>query len=421
MKNSTTIYMLVFILLVSLVQITAQTATEIFDQTLTEIYENNPITGFAVTVVNKDKILYQNAKGYSDIDKKKPYTAHTLQNIGSISKTFIGVALMQLETAGKLTMDTEVNDILPFKVVNPHYPNTPITIRHLATHTGTIKDRQAIYDFGAYVSTVATKERRKGLPSFYRKQFKHMYENKQMSIAQYLENVLVKTGTAYDAKNFLEAAPGTVENYSNIGATLAAYIIEVVTGENYGRYVQQNILEPLGMQASSWTKETVDPTELAKLYIKGKVIPDYHLITYPDGGLISSTAELTTYLMAMMKGYYGENDFLTTSSFQALMSDHLTGAGLENPHWGGPMKSGLFWEYIDTDGKDNIGHSGSDPGILTLLFFDPEIGIGYVATFNCVDGQYSTGIRKVWDLLSKQKQRFKDDVPKIKFVGDEDK
>jgi len=416
MKKLINYSLFISIILFSTIYIHAQTSKEYFDQTLNEIYENNPLTGFAVTVVNKDKILYQNALGYADVGDKKPYTPHTLQNIGSISKTFIGVALMQLESAGKLTMDTEVNDILPFKVVNPHYPNTPITIRHLATHTGTIKDRQAIYDFGAYVSPTATKANRKGLSAAYKKQFKHMYENKDMSIAQYLENVLTKTGRAYDPKNFLNAVPGTAENYSNIGATLAAYIIELITGEDYGVYVKTNILKPLGMNASGWTKETVNSDALAKLYVKDKVIPDYHLITYPDGGLISSTAELTTYLMAMMKGYYGENDFLTKDAFQALMNDHLTNAGVENPHWGGPMKSGLFWEYIDTDGKDNIGHSGSDPGILTLLFFDPEIGIGYVATFNCVDGQYSAGIRKVWDLLSKRKQLFMEEISDSSFV-----
>lgn len=419
MEKFTTTYFLVSIILLITIRVNAQTATELFDQTLTEIYENNPLTGFAVTVVNKDKILYQNALGYADIANKKPYTAHTLQNIGSISKTFIGVALMQLEEAGKLTMDTKINDILPFKVVNPHYPNTPITIRHLATHTGTIVDRQAIYDFGAYVAPTATKANRKNLPTSYKKQFKRMYETKNTSIEQYLKNVLTKEGTAYNSKNFLKTAPGTAENYSNIGATLAAYIIEVITGENYGQYVKQHILVPLGMPNSGWTKETIDSTQLAKLYIKGQAIPDYHLITYPDGGLISSTTELTTYLMTMMKGYYGENDFLSPHSFQALMSDHLTGKGLENPHWGGPMKSGLFWEYIDTDGKDNIGHSGSDPGILTLLFFDPAMGIGYVATFNCVDGQYSEGIKKVWDLLSKQKHLFNNKMLQSQLVEKE--
>lgn len=419
MKNLITISLFILSFLFLTVGSKAQTAIKYFDETLAEIYDENPLTGFAVTVVNKDQVLYQNALGYADVANKKRYTQHTLQNIGSISKTFIGVALMQLAEAGKLTMDTKINDILPFKVVNPHYPNTPITIRHLATHTGTIVDRQAIYDFGAYLAPTATKAKRKGLSPFYRKQFKHMHENQHISIAQYLENVLAQSGVNYDSANFLKAEPGTAENYSNIGATLAAYIVEIVSGENYGVYVEQNILTPLGMTDSDWTRETISPTKLAKLYLKKQVIPDYQLITYPDGGLISSTAELTTYLMVMMKGYYGESNFLSTTSFQTLMNDHLKGKGLQNPHWGGPVKSGIFWEYIDTDGKDNIGHSGSDPGILTLLFFDPEMGVGYVATFNCVDGQYSKGIKKVWDLLSKKKHLFKEVTPSSQLVEEE--
>jgi CubicO group peptidase (beta-lactamase class C family) len=72
------------------------------------------------------------AKGYGFADKGRgvPFTPDTVMNIGSISKTFTGVALMRAVQEGKLSLDQDINSYLPFKVINPHYPNAKITLRH---------------------------------------------------------------------------------------------------------------------------------------------------------------------------------------------------------------------------------------------------------------------------------------------------
>ena len=118
----------------------AQDKAKELDTKLTEIAEKGHLPGFGVAIVSKDKTLYQKGYGYADLANKKPYTKNTVQNIGSVSKTFIGVSLMKLVERGKLILMTRISDILPFKITNPYYPESPITIRQLATHTSTLKD-----------------------------------------------------------------------------------------------------------------------------------------------------------------------------------------------------------------------------------------------------------------------------------------
>ena len=131
--------LLLFIPLVSFGQ-SSSSINEQLTQDLLSIYAQNHIVGFSVAIVNQDKILYTKGFGYSDKLKNKAYTENTIQNIASISKTFIGISLLKAQELGKLNLDDPINNYLPFEVINPKFPNTAITIRHLATHTSSIID-----------------------------------------------------------------------------------------------------------------------------------------------------------------------------------------------------------------------------------------------------------------------------------------
>ena len=362
--------------------IIGQTAFQKLTNALEQSFNNSTIPGVAVTIVNKDQVLYQNAFGYADVAAKKSYTSQTIHNIGSISKTFIGVALMQLVEEGKLDLDTDINSYLPFKVQHPTHPTIPITLRQLATHTASIQDRTFNYDLRSYVSDDNTRGNRKGLPFIYKIQFKRMLKNENVSLGEFLKRTLSKEGKWYRKKNFYKHAPGTVEEYTNIGAALAAYILEVVTGEKYGDYVVKNILQPLNMNVSGWTIDEVDSSQFAKRYIGDRAVPDYELITYPDGGLISSITDLSTYLMAMMKGYYGESNILSITSFQTMMQNQYKLPPLAKSATAIKSRSGIFWDIFGEEGNGDIGHSGSDPGITTFMYFDPMLGIGCILTTN---------------------------------------
>lgn len=109
---------------------------------INKIYQQGLFNGFAVSVVNEKSTLYQKGFGFSNMQEKKLYTENTLQNIASVSKTFVGIALLKAQELGKLNLDDPVEKYLSFKVVNPHFPQTPITIRQLATHTSSILDNE---------------------------------------------------------------------------------------------------------------------------------------------------------------------------------------------------------------------------------------------------------------------------------------
>lgn len=102
--------------------------------------EKEVLPGFSVSLFTADEIIYQKAYGYADLEAKMPLTTKTLQGIASVSKTFVGVSVMKAIEEGKLTLDQEINSILPFKVEHPVHKDIPITIRHLATHTASISD-----------------------------------------------------------------------------------------------------------------------------------------------------------------------------------------------------------------------------------------------------------------------------------------
>lgn len=106
------------------------------------IYQQKKFNGFAVSIVDEDGILYKHGFGFSDVENNKKYTTETIQNIGSVSKTFVGIALLKAQELGKLNLDDSINKYLPFKVCNPNFPKDKFTIRQLASHTSSITDNE---------------------------------------------------------------------------------------------------------------------------------------------------------------------------------------------------------------------------------------------------------------------------------------
>lgn len=89
-------------------------------------------------IVNR-KLVWTRGYGFADRERAVPFTQDTIMNIGSISKTITGAALMRAVQEGKLSLDGNINKYLPFKVANPSFPNEPITLRQLATHTSRVQ------------------------------------------------------------------------------------------------------------------------------------------------------------------------------------------------------------------------------------------------------------------------------------------
>ncbi len=120
-------------------QINEKVSNKLIEE-LENIYSQGHINGYSAAIVNQNNILFSKGFGYANTKQNIKYTENTIQNIGSISKTFIGVALLKAQELRKLNLDDPINKYLPFEVKNPYYPDQVITIRHLTTHTSSIKD-----------------------------------------------------------------------------------------------------------------------------------------------------------------------------------------------------------------------------------------------------------------------------------------
>ncbi len=341
--------------------------------------DSSELPGFAVAVMNSDSILFQRSYGYENLNENVKFSTKQRFNIASISKTFIGVVIMSLVEEGKLTLDTPINELLPFKVENPHHTKD-ITIKHLASHTSSILD-EGIGQKSWYLD---------GSPSFSKKEVgKEIYKsfsswasNTKLDLGEFLEESLKVNGINYTKKRFAKTEPGQHYEYSNLGAALAAYIVELTTGISFDDYIEKFVQEKFGFETGIW-KHKVE--ELPTSYFQNKIeIPAYRPILYPTGGMMLSCEELSEYLFAMIKGFNGESQILQPESFQRMMNIS--------------MGKGVFWEL-----KGNkIGHNGGNYGVICLMSFDKETGLGRIFMTNIssyASNDILNQVVKIWNCL----------------------
>ncbi|MGB0777926.1 MAG: serine hydrolase domain-containing protein [Flavobacteriaceae bacterium] len=352
----------VFVCFLVTSNISAQDFRQKLTSALNEHQKQSGLPGFAVCVVDENGVLYERGFGYADIESKRPYTIKTIENVGSVSKTIVGLALVKAIQANYLSMDSEINDYLSFNVTNPYFPDSPILVKHLATHTSSILDTK---NYGkSYVQSKERSDKTNVNQDF----LNFISSHDMLSLADFLANILTKQGDWYKKKNFLKTAPGTQKEYANLNAALMALVIEKATGSSFIDYSQTEIFDPLQMTESGWSKNKNNLENIATLYFpNGQVVPNYSLITYPDGGLYSSVSDLNKYLCEVIKAYIGQSDFLELEAAKLLLP-------------GDQDNNRAFWGIGEK--SKNIGHSGSDPGVQSDLQFNATTKIGRIILSN---------------------------------------
>ncbi len=375
------------------------------------ILKQGYIKGLGVAIVNQDTTLYAKGFGMADVANNKPYTIHTIQNIASVSKTLIGIALLKAQETEKLSLTDAINNYLPFRIKNPFYPEQPILVQHLATHTSTIQDGD-LYGEKSYILQDA-ESYQKAQSMQTASEFN--LPNADMGMGVFLKEFLDKEGAWYQKKQFMRKKPGERFEYSNVGATLAAYTLEVATNKPYSQFTKNTIMEPLGMGSSGWTFKNIDAEKLSKLYaLDGETIPFYKLITYPDGGLLTSIHDMTIYLRELINGYNGKGRLLSNKSYEQLFAEWLTAENFEERDTGNPFddeyNSGIFFGHTPTG---YIGHTGGDPGVATFMFFNPKTNIGKLLFVNTdLDKKGAEQFFQIWNTLGSYETRLNEAIPK---------
>ena len=362
--------------------------------------------GFGVAIVSEKGVLYQQGIGFADAQAGKPYGLHTVQYIASISKTVVGLALLKAQELGKLRLDDPIDQYLPFKVRNAAFPDVPITLRHLATHTSGIRDNDFYLSKNYYLKPGQPLA---GLPMTFDDTQTFIPADSAVSLPDFLRNSLTPEGKWYQPKGFSARRPGELYEYSNMGASLAAYVVELACGQPFPAFTAQYLLRPLRLRDSGWNFRQINFARYSRLYASTAVpLPYYATATYPDGGFISSVADLSKYLQELIRGYQGRGTLLEPASYRELFRPQLAADNFEDRNERNPYSESYNVGILMGFGYTGfIGHTGGDPGVVALLFFDPKSGIGRILLLNTSydDRPSEATMYQIWNTLEKYQHR----------------
>jgi CubicO group peptidase (beta-lactamase class C family) len=315
------------------------------------------IPGLSVAVVRDTDTIWSRGYGRANIPHELRATKDVEFMLASVSKTITGVAVMKAVEDGLIDLDADVNDVLPFSVRNPEFPDDPITTRMLLTHTSTISDNWGVLT-DVYVEG-----------------------DSPMALGDFLAGYLTPGGRSYDAeRNFLSGHPGARYRYGNVAVALAAYLVEAASGTAFDAWCDERIFAPLAMQQTSWHLRGMERRGIAMPYRyvvtqdRYRAYGQYGYPDYPDGQLRSSAAELARFLLAFIR--LGELDgarILQEETVREMrrsqVPDLIAGQG-------------LIWYVLHRRGERLWGHNGGDSGVATQMFFRPTDGTGVITLAN---------------------------------------
>lgn len=378
---------------------------------LEKIKEESVIPGFTVNIVQEDDLLYSKGFGYSDIANKNKFSPQTIHTLASVSKTFIGVSIMKLVEEGKLNLDDPINNFLPFEVWNPYFPETVITIRHLVTHTSSLNDDFDDGEKRPSQLVEQSKYNKDEIPESLVEDI-YYYDGTNMTLEDNVRQIFTPIGKWYSKSNFSNFKPGEKYEYSNEGATLAALIIEQVTGMSFSKFTQKYIFEPLEMRNTTWFYEELDST-ISKLYIQyenhnpSKVFefPRFNETGYPCGDLKSNGEDLSNYLIEMMRGFNGKGKLLNSKSYQILLNQQLNRNKFEE-HNSNALNDeynvGIFWAISEPGLRL---HKGGSIGVYSILYFNPTNNIGVISYCNLAHPDFGKIVNTIREFEKKLRKK----------------
>jgi CubicO group peptidase (beta-lactamase class C family) len=326
------------------------------DRQIIDLMASGRLPGVSAAVVRGDEVEWARGYGKANIWRHEPVRPNTLFMLASISKTVIATAVMQAVERAMFGLDDDVNDILPFGVRTPEHPNRAITVRHLMTHTSGIRDRWPVWD--------------------------DLYSDGDSAIplGEFLEGYLVPGGEDYRRTNFYDTKPGSRYRYSNVGAALAAFLVEAASGGGFDAWCDTNIFAPLGMDRAGWHLADVPVADVAMPYrwsaerSRYVAFGQYGYPDYPDGALRTTAPQLARHLgMMMNRGVWNGTRVLERDTVREMLRSQIPDT---------TYGQGLLWYRTRSLGRTLIGHNGGDYGVATVAFYDRDDDVGVVVLAN---------------------------------------
>lgn len=335
------------------------TAVDLLDKWIAKKAHDRHQPGLAMGIVHNGDLIWGKGYGYANLEQQIPITLDSRFRIASISKTFTATSIMQLYDAGKLRLDDPISDYLDW--FDLQYPDAPpITIYHCLTHTsGLPRD-----------ATTA-----------------HWTENQFQSWEEVVETTKTRQPMMPPLQDF---------SYSNLGYTMLGGVVEAVSGEPWGDYVQNHILNPLGM---SDTIVLPDGSEENLVIGYQRFDENYQREAAPfvdSGGFSPSTSMASSV-----------NDLVKYAKFHLSKGQTpiLSGYSLRDMHrphwiyesWGGGYGLGIGTMRIND--WTISGHSGGYKGFLTMFNVCREHDFGVIVLTNALASDPFAYVERAYKLV----------------------
>jgi CubicO group peptidase (beta-lactamase class C family) len=320
--------------------------------------------GLALGVVHRGELVWSKGWGFADPAHTRPVTPQTRHRLGSVSKLFTSVAVLQLRDAGRLQLDDPVTRHLPDFAVAGLPPERPITLRHLLTHTSGLPREGAF----PYWTT-------------------HEFPTRDELLA------------AVSGQELL-SRPGDEYRYSNLGMSVLGAVVEAAAGMPWAQWVGERIAAPLGMEATTGAPTADELERLAVAWMRRLPGGERRAHDYYDtGGVAPAAAVVSTVedLARFAALLLGDEAAVATGVLAAATVEEMRRPHFVHPSWNGGR--GLGFGVTRVDGETVATHGGWIGGHRSHLLIDDERGVAVVALTNADDMSPWFFSRRAWQLL----------------------
>lgn len=320
------------------------------------------LTGLGVAIVDENGPVWVAGLGEANKANHTPVTPDTMFRIGSVSKMFAALSVLQLVEQGKLRLDDKLSDLAPEIYFENQWEKTdPIRLVHLLEHTTGWDDIR----FSVFAHDDADISLQDALAY-------HPYNRKSRWI------------------------PGTRFSYNNAGTAIAAYIVQKVSGQLYEDYVQTHFFNPLQMTSATFFESDLYKKNGATLYSADGSAHDYwNVIIRPAGSVNVSTADMAKFLQFLIaRGEYNQQRLVSEQSFTRMETPTTTLGAIAGTKAGYGLSN--FTSGSKSAGIAFHGHDGGLPGGQCRLGYIPELKVGYVLSVNQDNFQ---AIERIQDLI----------------------
>ena len=332
-----------------------------------EIADRRPAVGLALGVVHDGRPATVFGRGLARIASRVPITEDTVFRIGSITKLFTAIAVMQLFEQGRLDLDAPANAYLrAYRLVPAASHFHPPTVRHLLTHTAGIPEVRSLADLLHADLTPAG-----GRPAM-------------LSVPA--GRPLPPLSAYYRHGLRFVVEPGTAFAYTNHGFATLGQLVEEVSGERLDRYFREHLFGPLGMEDTDLVRSARIESGLATGYTMGrhgaKPATDREWIGAGAGGIYSTPRDMSRFVAALLEE--GTNE-------HGRILDPPTLATMLGPHYQpDPRIAGVGLGFFrgEIAGHRVVSHDGILPGFNSALLLAPDDGIGLLAFTNGSPGAF---------------------------------